>query len=74
MEVQLQDRLDNETVIFRVRWEDPFTNEMLSISILVEASLDEMGSTENLSDFLRLKAVSSAKTFARKFSDLPTAE
>lgn len=70
IEVTPEQRVDDHTVIFKVKWEDLDTKEWLAAFIYVEADLDEVRSGQvTVPPAIRSRAIAGAQEFAKRFWD-----
>ena len=73
MRVQVQDRLDEKTIICKVSWDQPLTKNTMRVHVRVHATLDEFSaenSAEIVSAAIRSRALIEARSMADDFSSL----
>jgi hypothetical protein len=70
IEVTPEQRVDDHTVIFKVKWEDLDTKEWLAAFVYVEADLDEVRSDQiTVPPAIRSRAIDAAREVAKRFYD-----
>jgi hypothetical protein len=73
MKVQVQERLDGETILCKVSWGEPSTNNTIRLLVRVPATLDEFseeGGAEIVPVAIRSMALLRARDVADAFSNL----
>lgn len=69
VEIRIDQRLDEKTVVCRVRWAKP-NHEVVSVRVVIPATPEEAPKGEPPTSTIRKQAIIQAQSLAREFGEL----